>query len=108
MNTTELMMLTLKPLIKHKRLAVYMYMHIHVHSVYFGISLKRGQMPSAKIQGGGGTCKYKGGQPHIIKDRESQLLRGGANQSQGGQKLPLPLEINPACTHVNEITHVHT
>ena len=46
-------------------------------SVYFRISLKRGQTSSARIQGGGG------GQPHI-KYRESQLLREGAGQINPG------------------------
>ena len=38
-------------------------------SVYFRISLKRGQTPSTKIQRGGGGGPYS-------KGRESQFLRG--------------------------------
>ena len=34
---------------------------------------------------------FKGRQPHIILDRESQLKKGeGENQSQGGMKTPPP------------------
>ena len=35
-------------------------------------------MPSAKIQGGGGKCTSKGGQPHI---------KGGERQFQGGGQI---------------------
>ena len=54
---------------------------MHIYSVYFRISLKRGQTPSAKIQVG--QIQIQGGQPHI-KDMEGQLLRGAC-----------PPEINP-------------
>ena len=75
---------------------VYVYtLYIH-NSVYFRILRERGQMPSAKIQGGGKSNPKGGGNP-IFKDRESQLLRG-ANQSQGGGEKapPGPPEINLA------------
>ena len=60
--------------------------------VYFRISFKRGQTPSARIQegGGGGAIKIQGEQLYI-KDRESQLLRGGG-ETKAPPGPPLPPE----------------
>ena len=66
------------------------------HSVHFRISLKRGQMSSARIQGGGATQIQGGGQPHT-KYRESQLIGGEGKLIPGGAKAPPGSpEINPA------------
>lgn len=64
--------------------------YLLVVSVYFRVSLKRGQTPSAKIQGGAST-NPRGDNPIIIKDGESQLLRGRKSIPRGRAKaLPGP------------------
>ena len=75
---------------------------IHSNSVYFRISLKRGQTFSAIIQGGANTQIQEegGGEGNpILKIGESQLLgrRGGG----GGKAPPGPPEINPAHIQVH-------
>ena len=77
----------------HVRIHMYIQEILSTVSVHFRISLKRGQMPNAKIKGG--EYKSKGGQPHI-KDRESQLLRGGGPKALPAPPPPPPPEINPA------------
>ena len=63
-----------------------MYIHCML-SVYFKISLKRGQTPSANIQGGG-----------IYKSKGGPILKVGKADSKAPPGLP---EINPmlTCTH---------
>ena len=61
------------------------YVSLVIISVYFRISLKRKQTPSAKIQGVWG----EGGQSHS-KDRKSQFLRGRQINPRGGESTPWP------------------